>query len=234
MAAAETAIGDDVMELEGNALFAGLSRDDTSDLRQKLVVRRYLAGTRIIAAEDRSSELYLILSGRVTVRSYADDGHEVAYIEMGAGAFFGELAAIDGQPRAADVVATADVVIATMRADALREAVIRHPRIGLNLSAHLVARVRELSGRVFEFSTLPSAQRIRRELLRLARDGQRDVNAVSIKPAPTHYEIAARTATHREAVSRELAALSARRILSTGRQVITVIDMPALERLAGS
>lgn len=231
---ANAAVGGRLMDLRDNALFVGLSAEAKRELGHSFSPRRYAEGSRIIAADDRSTDLFLVVSGRLSVRSFADDGHEVAFVEIGPGAFFGELAAIDGGPRSADVMAAEESVLATMRAEALREAVLRHPQLGLNLAIHLAGRVRDLSGRVFEVSTLRSSQRIRRELLRLARNGYPTLNAVDIRPAPTHYEIAARTSTHREAVSRELSALATRRILRTGRKTITIIDMAALERLAES
>ncbi len=58
----------------------------------------------------------------------------------------------------------------------------------------LVSKIRKMSERVFEVSALPVRERVRRELLRLATEGTEFTNGVIIRPAPTHYEIAARIA----------------------------------------
>ena len=225
-------LGAAMIDVEGNRLLVGLAPADVMRFRQGLTLRRHAAGTMILAADDRSTELHLVLSGRVAVRSYSDDGSEVAYAEIPEGSFFGELSAIDGLGRSADVVAMTDVTVSAMRAEIFRSALASCPALGLNLAIHLAGKVRSLSNRVFEFSTLPSSVRIRREILRLASEVAAARPVVMIRPAPTHYEIAARTATHREAVSRELAALATRRVLRTGRQMIEITDMATLKSLA--
>ena len=49
---------------------------------------------------------------RVTV--FAPNGREIAFRDPGMGVSFGELAAIDGQPRSASVGALSDAVLASM------------------------------------------------------------------------------------------------------------------------
>ena len=68
----------------------------------------------------------------------------------------------------------------------------------------LVTKIRALTTRVYEFSTLAVSNRIQAELLRLASLGTKEGKGARIAPAPTHTEIAARVSTHREAVTREL------------------------------
>ena len=65
-------------------------------------------------------------------------------------------------------------------------------------------KIRALTTRVYEFSTLAVKNRIQAELLRLARLASGDGKRARVAPAPTHSEIASRVATHREAVTREL------------------------------
>ena len=50
-------------------------------------------------------------------------GREVLLRQIDAGEFFGELAAIDGQPRSSGIVATTDVTIARMPALVFRAAI---------------------------------------------------------------------------------------------------------------
>ena len=67
-----------------------------------------------------------------------------------------------------------------------------------------------MTERVYEFSTLVVRKRLIRELLRLAEDNEQREGSASISPAPTHFDLAARISTHREAVSREMSALAKR------------------------
>jgi CRP/FNR family transcriptional regulator, cyclic AMP receptor protein len=86
--------------------------------------------------------------------------------------------------------------------------ILKEPQLGFNLALHLVHKLRSLSERVYDYSAFPVPVRIKKMLLRMAKDAVIDNNHFHIKPAPTHYEIAVMTFTHREAVSREFAILS--------------------------
>jgi CRP/FNR family cyclic AMP-dependent transcriptional regulator len=96
----------------------------------------------------------------------------------------------------------------------------------------LVAKNRRMSERVFEVSALAVRERVRRELLRLAAEGAPSGSGVVIRPAPTHYEFAARIGSHREAVTRELNRLVEERVLEIGRREIRIVDLRLLRDAA--
>ena len=83
--------------------------------------------------------------------------------------------------------------------------------------------------RVFEVSALAVRERVRRELLRLAADGTRTGRSVVISPAPTHYDLAARIGSHREAVTRELNRLAEEKVVEIGRREIRIVDLALLQ-----
>jgi CRP/FNR family transcriptional regulator, cyclic AMP receptor protein len=184
------------------------------------------SGESIVGESDETTDLFFLFAGKVAVKVYSELGHQVSYIELQPGAMFGEFSAVDGAPRAANVEALTDVTVARLRRDRFRAFLEREPALGAALAAHLVQRARALSERIFEFSASPVASRVRLELLRLGRAVGGD--RVVINPAPTHQEIAARISTHREAVSREIAELTHRKIVVAGRKSIEIVSMKAL------
>ncbi|MGD9502427.1 MAG: helix-turn-helix domain-containing protein, partial [Methyloceanibacter sp.] len=64
--------------------------------------------------------------------------------------------------------------------------------------------------------------------LRLASLGPKDGNSARIVPAPTHVQIASRVATHREAVTRELARLSRIGIIERRGGTLVIKDVNRL------
>jgi CRP-like cAMP-binding protein len=94
----------------------------------------------------------------------------------------------------------------------------------------MVAKMRSMSERVFEVSALSVRERLRRELLRLAATGERQGKIIVIKPAPTHYDIAAHIGSHREAVTREFNRLEAEKLLEVGRRQISILDLARLQQ----
>jgi len=55
---------------------------------------------------------------------------------------------------------------------------------------------------------------------------------IVIKPAPTHYDIAARIGSHREAVTREFNRMESEKLLEVSRRQISILDLARLEQAA--
>ena len=174
--------------------------------------------------------MFFVVGGSVRVMIQSA-GREVLLRQINAGEFFGELAAIDGQPRSSGIVATTDVTIARMPASVFRGAVHAHPDVCDRLLGVLASQIRSLANRVNEFSTLDTRYRIYAELLRLSRPEPGGEGGAIISPPPVHTEIAARVSTRRETVSRELKALERSGLIERRRGAIALSDTNRLRRL---
>lgn len=217
--------------LSGVELFGELDRETRQSIAGRLNGQRYSAGTVIVTQDDRANDVFFIVSGSVRVGFHAESGKDVQFRDMHAGETFGELSAIDGKPRSAEVQALDEVFLANVSAENFLEIVTSHPALARRLLAQLTTRIRSLSDRVIEFSTLGVSNRIHGELLRLAREHGAVGNSVHIKPSPTHADLASRVSTHREAVTRELAALARQGIVKRGRGSLEILDLERLEAL---
>lgn len=194
-------------------------------------------GQTIIESGARSTDVYFLIEGELRVLLFSPDGREVSVRELRAGQMFGELAAIDGLPRSATVVAVApSVIIAMSRADFLG-CMAASPAAALWLAREFATQVRTLTDKIFELSTLNVRNRLHCELLRLALVAGASGNRSVLKPSPTHAELANRIGTHREAVTRELRELSRRGIVDQNRRCLTILDLARLSavvlRLSG-
>jgi hypothetical protein len=69
-------------------------------------------------------------------------------------------------------------------------------------------------------------------LLRLAGDSEQREGRASISPAPTHFDLAARISTHREAVSREMSALAKRKLIEKRGRALILHDLAGLHALS--
>lgn len=210
-------------------ILAGLDERGLAAVLPTVRVRHVEAGRAIVGRLDPGREVYFVLSGKVRVTMFAESGREVAFRDLGAGSSFGEIAAIDGEPRSADVVALEDSLVATMSANDFLGLLRREPAVTEATLKKLARLVRALSQRVYEFAS-PVPARICAELLRLAeRTGE---GPVRIAPPPKHADVAAKVSTHREAVSRVLSELARRGVIAKGRGEILIKDRAALERYA--
>jgi CRP/FNR family transcriptional regulator, cyclic AMP receptor protein len=211
------------------ALFEELGDAELARISERCSTRVYERNAQILGELDQTNDVFFVLRGSVRANSVSPKGREVIYTELSAGDIFGEFSAIDGLPRSSAVFAVSECVVARMPANSFFELLRVNGIVATKLVELLVAKVRRLSERVFEVSALSVRERVRRELLRLAETGERTGNSVVIKPAPTHYIIAARIGSHREAVTREFNRLEAEKLLEVHRREIRILDIETLE-----
>lgn len=209
------------------AIFAGLTEDALARIERHCAWRRYELGETIFDYLDKSDDVFFIGAGEVRVIIYSLAGKAVSFRELGAGEVFGEFPAIAGGPRSARVEALTNCLIASMAASSFREILQTEPGVAQALLPQLVMKIRALTARVYEFSTLAVNNRIQAELLRLANLVSHG-NTARIVPAPTHVEIASRVSTHREAVTRELSHLSRIGIIERRGAALIIKDVDLL------
>ena len=189
-------------------LLAAASDEVLQNLCSRCSWRLYRAGERILSKDARDCDVYFIVSGIVRATAFSAGGRQVTYRDMRAGESFGDLAAIDRLPRSADVVAQSESMIASLRAEHFLELLTEVRAVSDALVRHLVDRVRDLSDRLFDLSTLGVENRVDAELLRLAVAAGVVANVARIDPAPTHSDIASQIGTYREQVTREFSQLA--------------------------
>lgn len=210
-------------------LFHGLEPRDLQQVAAQLRLRHWPEDSYIVNFRDDSRDVYFILSGKVRVKLYSEAGREVAFRDLEKGQSFGELSAIDQQPRSADVIALTDTEVVSVSAADFMVLFRSYPRLAENTALKLTALVRALSERVQEF-----AERVRvrvcLELIRMAEGSvSADGKSARLRPSPKHAEIAARCNTHREAVARLMGELTRLGIVQRGRGEIVINNLPALK-----
>ena len=99
--------------------FTRLSPDQRSAFVRAAKVLDVSEGTRIIEHGDAATSAYFILDGSTTAGIPVEDGYS-GLSTMTAGDFFGEIGALTGSRRTADVVADVDSTLLEVPADALR------------------------------------------------------------------------------------------------------------------
>ena len=210
-----------------------LSEAGRTALEQLLVRRRFGPGEMVIAHGDQSANVYFVLSGSARATVFADDGKMVAYRDMQPGDIFGELAAIDSQPRSASVVAIDALEVGTVTPEQFIGLTETAPDFTRALLSHLATQSRSMTERIFEFSTMIVRERLAHELLRLAGANGRDDGSAVITAAPTHFDLAARISTHREAVSREMSRLGKLNLIKRDGRRLILQDIAALRDIEG-
>lgn len=212
-------------------LVEGVPVSALEELARQCRWRRFEAGQQVISREAPDQDVYLIVSGQVRVTAFSAAGRQVTYRDIDAGDWFGDFAAIDGLSRSADIVALQDTLLASMNRAAFKHLLHQHPIVCDRMLRRLVTLVRELTERIFDFSTLGVQNRVHAELLRLAKQAGIGGNVARIDPAPRHSDIANQVSTYREQVTRELSALKKQGLVLREGHALVIPDVARLEKI---
>lgn len=213
------------------ALFEGLSDQRLDLLAQQCLWHSVEAGKPLLLRAEQQGDVFLLVSGRVRVTTYAANGRQVTFRDSEAGEHFGDIAAIDGGPRSADVVTLLPSVLASLDRAAFLGLLREEPLVAERVMQRLASLVRQLSERVIDLSTLGVQNRLHAELLRLARTAGVAHNQARLEPAPRHAALASQISTNREQVTRELNVLVREGLLAKEGRALVVTDAERLARM---
>jgi CRP-like cAMP-binding protein len=104
--------------------FARLSLSQRDAFIRDATVREVPAGTKVLEHGDSATSAYFILDGETTAGIPEEGGGYRGLSTMGEGDFFGEIAALTGSPRTADVVADTDSTLLEVPAEGLRSTMV--------------------------------------------------------------------------------------------------------------
>ena len=222
--------------LAGVKLFSCLDADAREGLERECAWRRYRTGERVFERGSQSSEVFFVIEGAVNIVSFSPTGREITFAEVGFGETVGELAAIDGQPRSASVVATEDSLLAILPAESFIELLKRNGEVAFTLLQRMSGIVRKGTDQVIQVSSVAATNRIYSELLKRAEQDPTVPDLWVIKPLPPIRELASKAGTTRELVSNTLNRLYPSGLIRRKGNNLYIMDRSALEELvkAGS
>jgi len=211
-------------------LFKGVEPAQSERYARSCIWKDYDANELVIDVDDETNDVRFIISGRVRIILRIAVGKEVILGEMGEGEFFGEIAAIDGATRSANVTALTRSRICIMPQRIFLEILRTEPDISMYVLKMFAARVRALNLRLGEHSFLQAKHRLYAELLRLSRPRTGNPSQRSISPPPIQRELAERIGSRREVVSRELNHLEREGHVQKARGALVLVNVNELQR----
>ena len=205
-------------------------REALTSLGRRRSVRR---STTLFTEGDTSDRVVIVVSGRVKVSYFTEDGREVVLAVRGPGELLGEFSAIDNEPRSATATALDEVEALVIGAEDFRGFVRDRSAAALALLELVVSRVRDADRKRIEFAAYDTVGRVARRLVEMAeRFGTPDERGTKIDLPLSQDELAGWTGASREAVSKALQHLRSRGWIETGRRNIVVLDIEGLRARA--
>ena len=194
-------------------------------LADALKTQRFDKGTTIVRHNDDSRDVYLIISGAVRVSLVGSTGRSLTYQILPAGEMFGEISAVDGDGRSANVIAEEESVLGSLSAQNFLELARTSPEFALVILHRLARLNRRLTSRLFEYHTYDVRGRVYLELLRLTENGADGPITI------TDRDMASRVGTTRENVSRIHGSLRDAGLIRRDKSQLTILNRAGLEDL---
>jgi CRP/FNR family transcriptional regulator, cyclic AMP receptor protein len=206
------------------AFFKGATDLDLSRFERRCIWKKVEEGQAILDFEDPSSDVHFLVAGDVRIQMRTPGGKEFILADLREGEFFGELAAIDGEPRSANVTALTKAVICIVSSALFREMLVSSPMLSEKVMQRLARRVRELNARLLEHTVLDIRHRLYAELLRLSVPRAHAAPVRVVSPPPFHHVLAARLGCRREQITRELSVMERDGLLQKTRGALILPD----------
>jgi CRP-like cAMP-binding protein len=206
-------------------LFSGLPEEKRASLAASSRVRQYAKGQVLCSEGDPGDDLLVLEEGRVRVCRFSSTGQEVVLAELDAPASFGELALIDGAPRAATVIAETAVRVRYLHRQVVLDLVTREPSVAISLMQGMAVMVRATNERLSDVLSLDVPGRLAKWLL--AHDEEGRVSLVQPQEA-----IARAIGTTRVTLNRSLHQFARRGLVEIRDQQIVIRDPATLRAIS--
>jgi len=193
----------------------------------------YTPGRRIIAEGEGTTFVVLIVAGCVKITGRLDDGREGLLAIRVRGDLVGELAAFDGRPRSASVVACGVLRGRVITQGDLLYYLRTHPDANLAVGRMLGERLRQTIRRRLDFVGCDAPIRIARILVEIVETyGRPTPDGIRSGVRLAQHELATLSGTSLETVERILHLLRTEGIVTTAYREFTVVNLEALQNFA--
>jgi len=217
-----------------HALLRRWGLHECGDVLRHAHFERHRAMGKIFRKGDPAFGLMAVMKGRVKLSSRSADGKEILFDILDPGRIFGEVALLDGNPRAHDATALEDSLLLVIRRQDLLPVLYAQPQLCVHIITELCGRLRRTDELVEDMHFLGLSQHFGKRLLRLAeRFGRPDRHGrVRIDLALTQQELAGLVGMTRESINKQIGRWRRAGILDFKRGIVTIHDSRRLREIA--
>ena len=212
-------------------LFDGASDRALARLATEASEETARTGQALFAVGDEADGLRIVTAGLVRVWINDADGKELTLTLLEPGDALGEIALLDGMPRSANATAQEVSRLLVLRRSSFQRVLGEEPALALHLVTLLCERLRRATGDIESLAFLDLRHRLARKLHDLAiAHATIDGNRARFTRKFSQMEIAQMLGVTREAVNKQLAALSGDGTVRIVAGRIEIDDLAALTR----
>jgi len=208
-----------------------LAPRDLKEIYKISKIREYGPGETIFRKSSEPEGMFIVLSGRVKIftRSGGKKRKTFAYLEEGA--FFGEMALLEGKTRSASAEASSFTKLLVISKTDFRRLLLGDPELTLYLLKTVSERLRRANEEVESLLFQNVLGRVAKRMVELARRGEKFRGGVLLGERFTQQELADLVGTTREPLTRAISALRRAQLVAVHEERYHIVDLPKLQAL---
>lgn len=220
-------------QLPEESFLRAMEREELGDLLRFATTKTLRANQTLFELGDEGDSMMIVLAGQLKICVFSAQGKEVVLDYFGVGGIIGEVAVLDGGPRAASAMATEKTELLVLHRRDLLPFLRTHLDIAIKVIGTLCDRLRRTNALVEANATLAMAPKLARGLLLLASEhGSTAGEGAPISLRIKQSDLANYVSLSRENVNRQLQEWVDEGFVELSRGRISVIDQESLGDIA--
>jgi CRP/FNR family transcriptional regulator len=214
-----------IQVLKNTPIFSGLDDSELAALADVALERSFEVDEFVFWEDSAPEWFYVLAEGRIKVIKHSTSGKDLIVAFFNPGEIFGEVAVFENKAYPASAQVVERVRLIGFNRDDFLRFLSAHMQVALKIINILSGRLRVAQGRIRDLAGERVQQRLARTLIMLAS------KLGKILPF-TREEIADMAGMTTETVIRQMSNLKDRKIVTSNRGQITIIDKQKLELLS--
>lgn len=211
-------------------IFSELDESALERIAKTGIQKNYKRDSVILFEHEAGSALFIIISGKVKVSRFSDDGKEVIISILGESDIFGEMSLLDGQARSAHVTAMENANIFIFKREDFLDLLRSNPEVAIALLQELTRRLRAADIKIKSLSLKDAEGKVATVLLQLADEiGRIKQGTVEIEKLPFQHDLANLAGTSRETISRTLHSFAKKGLVELEGSRLRIVDYEAFK-----
>ncbi len=210
-------------------IFRDLTPGELAAMDQQITMSTCRPGKIFYMPEDSGEVLFLLKKGRVQLYRLAPNGKKLVVATLGPGSIFGEMSIVGQGMHNTFAEAVDECVLCVMSRSDVERLVREKPDVAFRFVEAMGERLSQLETRLEDIAFKSIPARLAGLLLQLAEEQ----GGSGVVTGYTHQDFGELLGTYRETVTQTLSEFKADGLIEIGRKKVTLLDIPALQAMAG-
>lgn len=211
--------------LQTQQVFQLVEPEVLDHIASAFTVRSFTTNQHIFHQGDEAKSLYIVLSGKISIESYTENGKVIQYVHLRSGDIFGEFAILDKGVRSAGARVMENAELAILTKSSFNNILDDNPLVQRQFLSLLVRRLRNSNHQIESLAALTLLQRTAQYLLSLSK---KEGETLTL----TQKELSERLHASREKVNVKLKELERMGAIERGHKKIKILSSRLLEDMS--